>query len=759
MQVYDARTQIIEIEIQARQEPEIRSRQADDAICRIAMEGEQPCTNGRNCQGNLTFGDILVAMGGRQGGLCLRCTRHETTIRFLKVRSTNQNISEAAEPITSYYNIVGKEGEYDAAQSLTTSDSKYQGLLMAVMPEYSSFYTRHTEGNVVYHLQTWYKYPGTMGDRALMYPKKVDLTPQVKLDDMASVLFDSSHIYIWNPLNMDNSQQHRFNKYCDLVVKLDDCEKHLETCTSRDERRTTEMQQDLLLPLSIQMEKNNSFADENVGDVNEEGLLVFEEDVLPEASTHLLNCSIWDAVKAMDYEMDADFVSILTNCFPKVSKEREFVALLIGKIKNQNQHFGDMIYRILLGGLLGISATCKTSANFRRRKALYKWYYFERTDISDWMTTNQTIVTSFFREYLFRSIRKVAPLYDFLCSVFPWEQNETRVFEMCDRIREEYNNTTMLALSSEDYQLDEYSIEKMLGRINWRGFPRFPVASKTETIIASFSAVAKTHTLDLPKSGSRLDDDDDEIGTVKEFVWKYASCLSETDLGWMELLFEIPADQALIEAINNINLAKPKFLTQAVETVFRRSLREFTLLKTFYTVLDQTRTMVVYKLPEFITLRQQAAYLKMYGTTTLPPHAGSYYYCRNCGSIKTKIPKRSTNNDPVSLSHTGTIFDVSTRSVYCRSAMERSTGAEEEDEVSKKSFRANLKIEQKSPCIEDKLSHINLIGKSVATKNQGTIIICPGCGLLTTLGRDAVNCGDSLLSCGCSLTKNCTAAL
>ena len=750
MEVYDDRKHALDWLIHARPDPTIRSRHADDAICRTPIQGERQCGNGTECQGFLTLGDVLVEMGGDHGCLCLRCTRHVITTKFLKMRATNQNVSEAAEPITSFYNIVGKEGEYHVAQALTTSDSKYQGLLMGVMPEYSTFYTRHIEGDVVYHVQTMYRFPDT---GTFMYPKKVELTPSVVLDNMAGALFNPGHIYIWNPLNMDGPQQLWHRKYCDLVVRLDDSEKCI--VNTGGNRRANQMQQDLLLPISIQMETNNSFSDEEIGAVNEgKGLLIFEEDVLPEASTHLLNCSIWDTVKVMDNEMDADFVAILTSCFPKMSKEREFVELLVEKIKNQNREFGDLIFRILIGGLLGVYESCKITANFRRRRAIYNWYYFKRIDLADWMTTNQTIVTFLFREYLFRSIRKVAPLYDFLCDIYPWKSNEVRIFEACDRIRDDYNHTALESLSREDYQLAEFSIEKTLGRSNWKGFPKFPITSKTETIVASISAISKNNMFDQKKELSVCPNN--EIWLTREFVWKYAMCLSETDLDWMESLFQIPKDAVLVDAINGINIAKPKVLEQAVASVFRRSQREFAVLKTFYTVLDQERTLSVYKLPNFIVAKQKSAYLKLYTTTTLPSHAGDYYYCRNCGSVKTVIPKKNTNNDPVSLSHTKTIYDLATHSTYCRSAKERpdvSRDNNDGDEVSKKVFRANLKKEQISPCIEEKLSHINLIGKAVTTKLQGTIIVCPGCGLLATLGKDAVNCGDSFLTCGCSFIK------
>jgi len=540
---------------------------------------------------------------------------------------------------------------------------------------------------------------------------------------------------------------------------------------------------------------------------------VFDIEALPDTTVHILNCQIWGTSNTNESDknlpftskLDYDLMMLLSKTIPTACKSREFSKVFKNKISqyydtpSELNILVDIFRRILTAGFLGIYDKSTVVANFERRRSVYSWYCFSNSSIDEflsWMKVHKSVTIYIIREYLFFMIQSINPLYDYMNEHYKWESIEKSCILVCDNIRYNYNVDID---DIRDVYYDNYSIQlntlewkceietEIFNKLKLKTFPRFKPISVVDKIISTINTIVLNRILEKDDKLSIIDITK-ETNTIKFCINNfYEYCKLQNTVStpfsfeWMFWILELNIKQTIIpfkNAVSNyFNELNRRLLFKTLSNIYNNNPKDFKILQTFYNELYIKENFIIYNIPDMLKNKQLEAYCKLYSVdsiTELPPDAGQYYYCSQCGTFKSYIYSRNLTNNQNSISHFDICYDLLSEKLYCKSlytkfdipdnyigAYQNSKNPERKIIMRQERHRKN-KTELEA-CMKQELTPVNMIGKLIATPRQGLIIICPACGLLTSLIREGINCDDPnvLYHCGCqskkeSTTINCT---
>lgn len=782
----------------------IRNRVDDDEILRVPSNpNERACRNGANCQGYIAFGDVLTevpAAGPRreQPGFCLRCIRYNSTFIIVNLLAHNKNIAHHAMP--KIFNKVGVRGEYAIEQSLISSPQIYHGNLLAVIPEYKNYYTRAVDPKtgVVYHRQTKYLYPdkpipdsgsginedggGGGGDgggddgeddskgsdrplKKVMLSMRASMPSEGRHESSVQGYFASlqswlpshtlptdayfykgrTHPYIWNPrYTHDPPATEEEIEYILAINTIDYIESLAAKCDTRRIENILRSWQDRCIV----------------------SVLKTKPVLPPDLSPHVLNSSVFGkGSKMRSLYSDQDiFLSklILTSFTP--TNDLSSIANQLGEMSKKDTIVFDALLSITMNGYLGRSDHCKVSATFHRRHDIHIWqsvYFGNVASFLNWIEVHPATFLFLFREYVFDTMYTISAIGDYICCVNRWSLLQKNVSDVCDQIRticdaelDGRRDSFHELKAARDIRAEKVALtyNKQFNKL----LDKFTSNSVVETIV---SVMNKVNLKKIVK-GPRLDCKDELIEVVHSFVDTMHDIMpiDANRAGTLKYLVGAESIQPFVDTVKQINIFDLSNtvdkLTQTLTALIEANQKDFYLLRAFYENLQAKECMMVYPTPTFITKKQRASYSKLYGhLDPLPRWAGNYYFCRNCGTVKTQIFRGERH---LALSQNNAVYDVSTNRVFCSTAFSRnnipdySNSKDPERKIILKVDRDRRKNALHSRCVYEPLQMINFIGKIVTTKNQGLVAACPECAVLTSISKESLDCRAEAFSCGCS---------
>jgi len=201
---------------------------------------------------------------------------------------------------------------------------------------------------------------------------------------------------------------------------------------------------------------------------------------------------------------------------------------------------------------------------------------------------------------------------------------------------------------------------------------------------------------------------------------------------------------------------------------------DYKVMGYYFTALKRRKSIRAITLPYQFVQRQIETEHKLYQTKPgqeLPPSAGVYYVCKNCGKLKTSIHPYSntfSKEKKNSLCSEGICIDVVNGQFTCVKASSKNNpkkrnssndivkdlteGSANTYSESKKAAKHKRKSDVMTKCPHVELIPTNLLGMLLIT-DKGLVIKCPECGTVTTLSRDSYKDSGCIFSCGCFQLK------
>lgn len=421
---------------------------------------------------------------------------------------------------------------------------------------------------------------------------------------------------------------------------------------------------------------------------------VFSVEEAPDLYFEIWYCKFWGDKMEIPFSNPATLklIGILSKALPSPCKSRSVTSILPDLWKDEDQKDGQVIYdcivRIAFASLLAVYNHCKVRANFRVRRALYRWFCFgiNKKTVGDWIRKNKYLIIYILREYTFFLISAIPSLDEYMNENYYWHHMKKNTYDAMDFVRKHVNN--MFTIHAETHPLvqsfetgfdisiyDQFLAEECYfkERIDIIKTPLwFPKKSWFDAIsgvpgLASFNK-SNLDFCHRPIEASFLDA---VLGTIKEIDDSkfnnavHRKIAQEFPKEWEELIYSYvcegydisePMDQKWLAAYLKVNLSSI-FALEHAKTLYMRETsrskiqlvlkelaeeepRDYYILKLYFFAMEKRMSVIFYDLPEHITRKQIDSFFKMYDT--LPGHAldenaGVYYYCPNCGELKAKV--------------------------------------------------------------------------------------------------------------------------
>lgn len=504
--------------------------------------------------------------------------------------------------------------------------------------------------------------------------------------------------YVWMPVLYKDGLGKTFGIYYTVANRMDYLERllgMLEDNAPNEVRQSLLEIQDRYQLLSLHMELSGEYEDSNLT----KGICppiskfypaqdkVFSIEELPDLHIQTLYCKFWGDKMDVPFSDPATLrlIGVISKALPSPCKGRSVTTILPDLWKDDN-HESDIIFdcimRIALGGLFGVYPHCGVTANFRTRRALYRWgcLTLPKEAVGDWIRKNKYLIIYVLREYAFYLISSMPSLDEYMNRHYYWHHMKKNTYEAMDEVRRHAN--TMLnthaachpmvdgdGLTIYEQYLEEecyfYEREDPMRYHLW--FPGRSWFDGISGVLASYNKSnldfchrpIESSFLDAVLSIVREIDDskysseahrkiekefskDDEVA-IFSLVCEGLEMDKQIDYKWLSLLFKVRLD-----SIEQLTQAERLYMRETSRSKIQLLLkdlaenrpRDYHVIKLFFFALEKKMSVIFYDLPEHLTKKQIESFFKMYDTVpghALDENAGVYYYCPNCGELKARV--------------------------------------------------------------------------------------------------------------------------
>jgi hypothetical protein len=505
--------------------------------------------------------------------------------------------------------------------------------------------------------------------------------------------------YVWMPVLMEDGLPETYGIYYTIANRMDYLERLLDlledNAPSRVRQCLLELQDRYQL-LSLHMELSGTYEDKELrsGTCPPYEIFypaqdkVFSVEELPDLYVQVFYCKFWGDKMDVPFSDPATLrlIGILSKALPSPCKGRSVTTILPDMWKDESQPESSIIFdcimRICMASLLGVYEHCMVRANFRTRRAIYRWccLTMPKSAIGDWIRRNKYLIIYILREYAFFLISSMRSLDEYMSTNYYWHHMKKNTYEAMDEVRRHANESLSESASahplvdSDGLSIYEQYVQEEIffhaRKDPMRSDLWFPSRGWYEGISSVLGTYNKSN-LDFchrPIESSFMDAvlsivreiDDSKFNTEahkrieREFPLEYEGIMSEMvrnalnderpiDYKWLSLVFKVK-----LSSITQLQQAEKLYMRETSRSKVQIVLKDLSetrpkdyyIIKTFFFMLEKELSVLFYDLPEHLTRKQIDSFFKMYDTVpghSLDENAGVYYYCPNCGELKARV--------------------------------------------------------------------------------------------------------------------------
>jgi len=334
------------------------------------------------------------------------------------------------------------------------------------------------------------------------------------------------------------------------------------------------------------------------------------------------------------------------------------------------------------------------------------------------------------REFFFVMVENTPALDEYLCNNYEWDKMKSITYRAMDSIREILNSNYSESDESTIWHAAETTARNACGAL-LKISPRFLKCSSTSYIYNMTSSM-DAEPMDPTTS--------DEIKTIVRTFYPIVSRRNRGPFSYAWLTWKFGLSTKIYDKLHRAEMlftqeTKRTVLGNMIDEIHDNHPQDFSLIKTFFDEIKAAECIQIYTLPKHFKEQQENAFRQMLGMSDgeeLDPRIGTYFYCRNCATIKAYVTMHGDNNHLNSSSRccNDIWYNMYSGQSYCHNVNDRR-------------------------CAKEPLICVNLIGKCLSTINNGNVVICPQCCQLTTLQRVGYHNEEGLFSCGCITITQC----
>lgn len=337
------------------------------------------------------------------------------------------------------------------------------------------------------------------------------------------------------------------------------------------------------------------------------------------------------------------------------------------------------VRRILVATLLGLFPRATVVATFPVRYEVYRKFLWRGgctpRQLTTWIHANEEKLLSALREFLFFSVDNVPPLYDMMTYVYYWASAMRCCVRDADARRQYFNTCVALPMeriaavgvfcqSTTQPRMDTHVLpresaamaellqhgprraKRSLLSYTLRILHKLDVANQRHDAVARAQRelaaewrrtnveVAVRRSIRVAWYASRLRDVATDVRTAhRHRILMTAEALSEI----------VPLDSARAARVTEAQLryvaeTNRPGLEVCLQQIRDEAPRDYVTLRLFYMLCVQEMRGCVVDLPTPLLRQQVAVWHRLNGgssgdTDTIPPYAGTHYFCRNCGRL------------------------------------------------------------------------------------------------------------------------------
>lgn len=513
----------------------------------------------------------------------------------------------------------------------------------------------------------------------------------------------------WMPVRFKEGLPEKYKTYYTLVNRIDFLERLLNLMDGSGPAEVVQCileVQDRYQLLSLYMELHGIYEEDKLRAGLCPPLQVYypsqdkvaSVEMLPDLYVQIFYCKFWGDKMDIPFSDPATLklIDIMSKALPSPCKSRSMTTILPDLWQDEKSHESQIIFdciiRIVLGGLLGPYMHCKERANFRVRRALYRWFCFglDKRAVGDWIRKSKYLIIYVVREYAFFLINSLPSLDRYMKENYYWHHMKKNTYDAMDLVRRHVNK--MFTTNAESHPLvqsfgpdscnisiyDQYLAEECYFKERVDASTTalwYPGKSWFDGIsgipgVTGLTTFNKTN-LDFchrPIESSFLESvlsiikeiDDSKFNDAvhrkieKEFPKEqeeaiYALVCNGHDISepisteWLALTLKVS-----LQSVWQLQQAKQLYMRETSRSKIQLVLKEladdepfdYHIIKLYFFAMEKRMSVNFYDLPEHITKKQIESFFKMYDT--LPGHplhknAGIYYYCPNCGELKARV--------------------------------------------------------------------------------------------------------------------------
>lgn len=582
-----------------------------------------------------------------------------------------------------------------------------------------------------------------------------------------SVTHSSFHNYAewpWRPFVPLQSDLQFYTTYVELCNRIAYLHSIVKNSESPDKQHIYE-ELDKYVLLSIYMERTGMFLDFDLTDapiiVYPSSKLVFSTDCLPTIQIHAIYALFLRQHKQTPFlnPCDQQFIRMLSKALPISGNKRGNATMNSEFLQSTNSYVRDGLSRLIAAGLLGIYDQCKEPAEFHVRRKIYEWFYFNDTTdaLKNWFFQNPEILLYVIREALFSTVHSNSIVYELMCSVYRWELLESNIFNTMDRIRSRLSQMRVLSDFTVGVSADNSTflmiteprkdtIESAISIASSKNLKNAPKIIRCQFELMTYKLMKKQEKSKFTRH------------KVMPWSCPAVSRITNTLLSLGRTVndppLEIPLDYLILFGTSRKKCLDPlekcrQLYENETNTIaltdFIKNLRNeypefYVRLFAHYDTLHYINAFQLSPLPYHIAKKQVIALRKEFAFTSnepLPVQAGNVLACQYCGLVKSDIKFDRVRRGKESKVP---VYNLLTYGLFCKRIVPRS--------------HSNPKtvVTRDRPkcdgCKFTELISVNLIGKVLYSRQQLSVILCPGCCRLMVLCNEAY---DTLgrLHCGC----------